>query len=47
MESESLHEIHLSSCSLPDELDFSIGGSKMVIDSQESNEFPPRSSALC
>lgn len=47
MERESLHEIHPSSSSLPGEPDFSMGRSRPVIDSQESNEFPPRSSALC
>lgn len=47
MERDSLHEIHPSSSSLPDEPDFSPGRSRLVIDSQENNEFPPRSSALC
>lgn len=47
MERESLHEIPPSSSSLPDEPDFSIGRSRLVIDSQENNKFPPQSSALC
>jgi len=47
MERESLHEIHPSSSSLPDEPDLSIGRTRLVIDSQESNEFPSQPSALC
>lgn len=48
MERDSLHEIHPSSSSLPDEPDFfPPGRSRLVIDCQESNEFPPWSSALC